>query len=303
MVHSKIQKQLIYDFLSGDKRLLIVLDACRYDLFIKNIDLLDPFIPFVSKVISLGSCTRDWLINTFTKPINAVYITANPWVTKVFKNFKQFKMIDDVSARYWDNKLGTVRAEYTNLVALKYLFKRENLIVHYLQPHAPFVKGSWLYKVIGSSNKIADEMYKLASKNRKARREFKRAYVENLRYVLKYAKKLALVALRRGYKIVITSDHSELLGVYAPIKFLVRILMKRRYRRVVTLDNMPNVHVHQNIHSLTYIRKAVNLLKNWLPYAIGYYRIVDHPCMWPDKELYEVPWAEIRLVKKGLLLD
>ncbi len=268
------QKYFIYKFLNSSKRLLIVLNACRYDALLDNIQILYPLKVRVTKVLSSGSCTKDWLLNTFTKPIDAVYVSANPlayhilrkggWKGRTFLN--PFKRVVDVSVRFWDEKLGTVKAEYVNLMAIRYLLKGENVIVHYIQPHPPFVARTWL-KDIGTSLKelVKTPIYKLASVNKVARREFRRAYIENLRYVLRNAKKLIQAALRLGYRVVITSDHSELPGTYAPLK----------------------------IFMLLFRENLLIFLKNWLPYAIGYYHVVGHPCGWKGWELYKVPWVEV----------
>jgi len=257
------QKQLIYKFLNGRKRLLIVLDACRYDSLLENKDVLHPIRSSIAKVYSSGSCTHDWLLNTFTKPINAVYVAANPWVKLLHGKTGMFRAIDDVSARFWDEKLGTVRAEHVNMVTLKHLIKGENLIVHYLQPHPPFITKIWLRDNESPASLAGSKIYELAAKSEEARREFKRAYIENLRYVLKYAKRLTQTALKLGYKVIITSDHSELLGTYAPLKTF----------------------------RLFFRKNLIKLIKKWLPYAVGYYHVVGHPCRWTGKELYEVPWV------------
>ena len=259
------QKQLIYNFLRGSRRLLIILDACRYDTLIENIEILNPIKTKTSKVLSSGSCTKDWLLNTFNKPLDVVYVTANPWVLLLLKNSNVFKAIDDVSTRFWDEKLGTVRAQHVNLVALKYLIKGENLVVHYLQPHPPFVAGTWLEDRSSPPYLAGSKIYELAARNKNARREFRRAYIENLRYVLRYVKRLVQAALRLDYKVVITADHSELLGTYAPLKTL----------------------------KLMFRKNLVKFLKNWLPYAVGYYHVVGHPCGWVGRELYEVPWVDV----------
>jgi hypothetical protein len=126
----------------------------------------------------------------------------------------------------------------------------ENIIVHYLQPHPPFVVKTWLRDEDGPPHLAGSKIYEIAARSRNARREFKRSYIENLRYALRNAKKLAYVASRLGYRGVITSDHSELLGTYAPFKTL-RLLFRKN---------------------------IIKFLKNWVPYAVGYYHVVDHPC-------------------------
>ena len=267
------QREKIYKFFKDSRALLVVLDACRYDALLDSTHVLCPLKVRVSKVLSSGSCTIDWLLNTFTEPIDAVYVSANPLACYILRKGEwrgrkfpaPFKGVVDVSARFWDGNVGTVRAEYVNLAATRYLLEGENIIVHYIQPHPPFVVETWL-RDTGVSLRVLVEtpIYQLASTNKVARREFKRAYIENLRYVLGNAKKLIQAALRLGYRVAVTSDHSELLGVYAPHIMFVKLFRK---------------------NPLEYV-------KNWLPYVLGLRLVVGHPCGWLSRELYEVPWVE-----------
>ena len=258
------QRDLIYGFFNGGRRLLIVLDACNYRAFMEKIDLLGNFAYRLTGVLSSACCTSKWLEKTFTEPINAVYVTANPWVPLLLRDKGIMKKIHDVSSRFWDERLGTVRAEHVNMIALKYMMKGENVIVHYLQPHPPFISNTWL-KGDDPPELAGRAIYEKAIRDGKARREFVKAYKDNLAYALKNARRLIQLALKLGYKVVLTSDHSELLGIYAPLKTFRWLFRKH----------------------------PIKLLKAWLPYSIGLYRVVGHPCNWKGKELLEVPWVEV----------
>jgi len=279
------QKALIYRFLSGRRRLLIVLDACRYDCLQDSSDLLARFEVRMEKVLSAGGCTKDWLIRTFTKPLpDVIYVSANPWVIRLLANKGMFKRVIDVSSRFWDSRYDTVRAEHVNLVALRYLLRGENLIVHYLQPHLPFISNTWLR---GRGRKI----YKLVSSNAAARREFRRAYMKNLRYALRCATTLADAALKLGYRVVMTSDHAELLGVYAPLRISKMLL--RRFFRGKSVPNRALSHYGGKATKSPRKASVVRLLKHWAPYILGLRRVVGHPCWWEGRELLEVPWVEV----------
>lgn len=260
MLEDKIeqQKELIYKTLSYSRSLVIILDACRYDAFTNFIQYLKPLKVNVKKVRSSGSCTQEWLLNTFSDPIDAVYITANPMVLTVLGKKNIFKKIIDVSAKFWNKELNTVKAEYVNLVATKYIIQGERLIVHYIQPHAPFVTSNkWLR---GKSGTI----YKHATYNPIVRYYFKKGYVDNLMYVLSNAKKLIIKAMKNNYrKIVITADHGELLGA------------KLSYDKLLKSKSIYRVFIKIFLHTF------------------GIYRLVDHPCGWDSDELRIVPWAEI----------
>ncbi|RLF21472.1 MAG: hypothetical protein DRN15_07865 [Thermoprotei archaeon] len=270
----KSQRELIYDYFKERKRLLIILDACRPDFLLNYLGVLDEFEVSFERVISSGSNTNEWLTRTFTEPMDVVYVTANPWSRVVLRDKSVFKALVDVSARFWDKELGTVRAEYVNLMALRYLLRGENIMVHYMQPHAPFVCKTWLRGTYTGPIAAAKTIYRLASRSLRARREFIRAYAKNLVYVLKVAKKLIRSALRFNYRIVLTSDHSELMGVYAPIK---------------TLKRAPKDNIGR-------------FMKRWVPYAIGYLWVVGHPSEWGG-ELLEVPWVEIKGFRRILGLE
>lgn len=201
------QKRLIYDFMRGSgKKLLIVLDACNFDVFIENIGILEEkLVLSIGKAISSGSCTKEWLLNTFTEPLDTIYVTANPFVTMLFSGKNMFKKIVDVSKKFWDKKLKTVRTEYVNLVAMKYLLEGENVIVHYIQPHAPFIDAP-------PSLYMKSNICALAERNPFIRQDFRNAYYKNMQYILRHVRRITIAALKLGYKVVITADHSELLG-------------------------------------------------------------------------------------------
>lgn len=242
-----------------DWKYLIVLDACRYDFFEK---IYKNYLSGrLEKVRSPGSATPEWLDNVFGGKIwrNIVYVSANPYISSVTisrkmknlqynlrKHFAFYKIIK-VWDFGWNNELGTVHPKEVNKVAFiaSRLYKNKKLIIHYMQPHAPYL--SLVNKGIKIENKtikksikekiksfirwkIATKLYKLGGCKPynfiiKLVGEFpdmpgeiaekfgidvlRQAYEENLRIVLSYAAKL--VQHLKG-KIVVTADHGELLG-------------------------------------------------------------------------------------------
>ena len=260
------QRDLIYDFMEGEgERLLVILDACRLDFFVKHLDVLRKAgISDFLIAISSGSCTADWFENTFKKPLkDVVYISANPQLSvrpRRERLFRCFSRVSEVWRYAWDEELGTVRAGKVS-EAVRIAFKRgaEKVIAHYMQPHPPFVPRSWLnvpYERGLKSGKIVGP-YRRASKSPLARREFVRAYDRNVIYVMDEVAKLVrwLIRKRKRARVVITSDHGECFGRWAP---------------------------------LTYFRKKI---WRWLPWLLGIYKEVGHPCGRRYPELIYVPWA------------
>jgi hypothetical protein len=120
---------------------LIVLDACRYDLFealYRDYDLSGS----LEKRTAMGTGTPAFLRANFAGGTfhDTVYVTANPYVATELDE-AQFHAVESIWRDGWDDDLQTVRPETVATRALtaaeRYPDKR--LVVHFLQPHAPFI--------------------------------------------------------------------------------------------------------------------------------------------------------------------
>jgi len=242
---------------------LIVLDACRYDYFSEVYG--DFFYGKLEKIISAGCSTVEWLKRSFTDYYSdVIYISANPYInSKVgiegFDAKRHFYRVVDVWDFGWDNELGTVPPREVNRAALKYYLRHpeKRFIIHYLQPHAPYLSAKFRQKGYrklnpedgqvlsgitgyGRVNRHFESMLNVAgtllsklnivesswalrekiglpaiSPMDAVRRKYGKnglieAYKENLKIVLSYVVKLCSRLPHK--KIVITSDHGELLG-------------------------------------------------------------------------------------------
>ncbi len=140
------QKKLI-DKLDWDH--LIILDACRYDIF------SEIYCEYLSgqlkKVKSAGSCTLEWLKKTWggRNYKNVVYISANPYCNSSevkifgFRAKDHFHKIIDVWDFGWDTEVNTVRPETVLRETKRALeqYPSKKFVIHYAQPHPPFLKG------------------------------------------------------------------------------------------------------------------------------------------------------------------
>ena len=135
-----------YDmFKNDDWSILIILDACRFDYFSCFYKYF--FDGVLTKVFSLGSHTSEWCINTFREYYDdIVYISANPFINSLcktggFSAKDHFYKVIDVWDFGWSDKLGTVHPEVVTYTALrlKNRYPGKRFIVHYLQPHAPYI--------------------------------------------------------------------------------------------------------------------------------------------------------------------
>ncbi|KXB06241.1 hypothetical protein AKJ53_00895 [candidate division MSBL1 archaeon SCGC-AAA382F02] len=220
---------------------LIILDACRFDTFKELNDIEGK----LEKRRGLGSFTTEWGNKNFDGYYDdIVYVSGNPRVCdsmiKGFKGSEHFHDVIDVWDEGWDEELETVPPGKVTPAVLevrkKYPDKR--LIIHYMQPHCPFVIRTDLNKFLplmenpDKSNIIRRKFLKfLASKSSEIRglwkhtdnpwnavkkeiieiEEFREGHLENLRVVLKEVERLVE---NLDEKTIITSDHGELFGEF-----------------------------------------------------------------------------------------
>jgi len=229
---------------------LIILDACRYDFFENTVwSYLDGKL---MPVKSPASVTIDWLRRTWANRRwdDIVYVSASPMVNKRglisgFDARKHFRDIIEVWDQGWDERLSTVPPGSVNiatrLALTKYRLRGQKLgqdyrmIIHYVQPHAPYITFKKITELITKTSfahdiadialrregrlagKIAIDYVILAllkehlRSTDKVNKALRMAYEENLRWVLRH---VAELTTHLDAKIVITADHGELLGEY-----------------------------------------------------------------------------------------
>ena len=243
------QRDLI---LRKDWKVLIILDACRYDTFAK---IYPSYLKgSLQKVISPASYTLEWLIKTWKgKHEDVVYVSGNPFISSTrqvdmgrffacgsrsFRATEHFYKVIDAWLYCWDDELGTTDPELLSIAAkVAYnKFKDKRIVVHYIQPHEPFIGvkvrrssgrlevmkrrvlntifrtfGDYAYSMVyriwsllGFNTPYHSKIIKKYGKE-----VLIKAYEDNLRFVLRHVRNL--VKELEG-KIVITSDHGELLG-------------------------------------------------------------------------------------------
>ena len=242
---------------------LIILDACRYDVFA---EVYGEYLEGkLQRRESAGTSTVDWRDKALTgRHDDVIYVSSNPYINsamqvKGYKGSDHFAHIYDVWSSSWDEKRGTVLPASVTEAAMLALRDHpgKRLIVHYLQPHAPYLsldldsagfpvpdlsgdrvlagvdeKGEkglraallrLLSAICYRTGILGDNpAWKLrqwlgmepaspmdAVRRKLGDRGLRTAYRENLKLVLKEVQ--GLVRCLAG-RIIITSDHGELLG-------------------------------------------------------------------------------------------
>lgn len=206
--------------LSFDWDLLIVLDACRLDLF-KEVAPEYEFIGNVGSITSIDTMTPIWMKKTFTDDAqhltsNMYYICANPASDKQLES-SQFEELDEIWRYEWDDQIGNVRAESVTRRAITVGREKqpERLLVHYNQPHWPFVPA--METSSGEGIQLTDfgeyqdhRVWERLRRGEVSKEEVWRGYKENLRYVLDSVE--VLLDNIDADRVVITSDHGNALG-------------------------------------------------------------------------------------------
>jgi|AntDeeMinimDraft_6_1070357.scaffolds.fasta_scaffold01336_5 hypothetical protein len=201
--------------IEADWDTLIILDACRYDMFEKQCTLEGT----LEKKVSRGSHTSQFLQGNFANETlhDTVYTTATPQMEKRSESINtEFHSINNVwDTDRWDNNIGTVPPSSMNIAALEAIeqFPNKRHIIHYIQPHFPFVGSQFAelgQGVVNNSDDTVDmwgEIFDgVATVNKNKLWD---AYRHNLDLALESVEELLKENLG---KVIVTSDHGNMIG-------------------------------------------------------------------------------------------
>lgn len=187
---------------------LILLDACRYDMFADAVE----FDGELNSRISLGSTSEEFLDRNFSggQFHDTVYVNANAYLPKLGLDqdgtfHAVIDLLDD-----WDPELEIAHPETVTDAALRAHeeFPNKRVIVHYMQPHIPFI-GEYGWEL---QDRIGQRSVWKALRNGHRPVEIDeiwRAYRENLDLVLDYVGELLSAV---SGKTVISADHGNMVG-------------------------------------------------------------------------------------------
>lgn len=233
---------------------LIILDACRYDIFSDVYDIEGD----LTSVISKGSHTVEFLRNNFDKNtyFDTVYISATPQIKWVELDNNFHKTIH-IWKDGWNEELKTVPPKVVQNEAIEAAsnYPNKRLIVHFVQPHYPFIgcKGQNIRNSdsirsgLNGENQDDPTVWDHLRRGDLSKDDVWEAYQENLEIVLGYVENLIT---RIDGRTVITSDHGNAFGEWGlyghPGKKATEELIKvpwldiesERHRNII--ENPPN---------------------------------------------------------------
>lgn len=195
--------------------MLIVLDSCRPEWVRQVVSEYD-FLESVDTIYSVGSHSIEWIDKTFrfANPdvlTETVYITGNHYAHRI-KNadFSIFENLNGYSGEFPAPPAHIITDRTVDIC-------RENdwerCIVHYMQPHKPFLRRSGKDR---REVKIANEwskghqLYHHYFNGSISKEELINGFINNLRYVLDEVS--ILLDNVEAPKTIITSDHGQALG-------------------------------------------------------------------------------------------
>lgn len=205
------------DIFAEDWDSLVILDACRYDMFERYSELPGR----LEHRNTRGTDTTEFLKANFAGRDlrDTVYVTANP---QLYHNRDEidtelYRVIDIWREDGWNEEFGMVLpetvTEYAQRAAREYPNKR--LVVHYIQPHYPFIDSETEFDkrhlapsdTGGRAENVWGQLMTGALDVSSA--DIWRPYVANLKRALPHVEKLLDELDGRT---VVTADHGNMVG-------------------------------------------------------------------------------------------
>lgn len=199
---------------------LIILDACRYDIFEQLASLPGKTEYRYSK----APATYQFIPANFKDRslLDTVYVGANSWYLKLKEdiNSEIYKFInlqennDSIEWINQDLRVPTPQTVSKHAKRAASNHQNKRLIVHFLQPHHPYIGPTAEENFVQNSSSLLD----VIEQSHISISQLRRAYCETLSTVLPEVE--VLLSELNG-KTVVTSDHGEMLGDrhdYFPIR-------------------------------------------------------------------------------------
>ena len=217
--------------------LLLVLDACRVDALRAVAPEYD-FIDSVDSIWSVGSNSHEWIAQTFsnkykTEISKTTYITGNAFTKRIFEmrsfppaminvpfTWTDWDIVDKSQLNQliepWKQHRDDQHKGLPPQVLTDYAIdigrsrKPDRLLLHYMQPHGPYMHGSVIED--RDPTEIEIEAWKSLRDGKASFETVWELYLDNLRLVLDDVEEL--LENIDAETVVITADHGEAFGEF-----------------------------------------------------------------------------------------
>lgn len=196
-----------------DWDLLVILDACRFDMYQEVVGASD-------YIISVGSTSTEWMDKTFNNANSSIiadtaYISANPYSHRLSST--RFGLLDHVWKDHWSESLGTIPPQPVtdHGIAVARNTDYSRIICHYMQPHFPFIaSGELAFGQLGRGGfglgeEASCNVWHMLANGKVAEKDVIEAFYRNLDLVFSSVETLLQNV---DGTVVITSDHGNAIG-------------------------------------------------------------------------------------------
>jgi hypothetical protein len=195
------------DIWSKDWDVLIILDACRLDLFDETIGECD-------SIVSYGSTSSTWIRRAFNRDVaNVGYVTGNGHLGQMPKEQFAYFHIEDIQNTEYNVVTvppGPIVDQTIHAWRNREQYDMDRLIVHFMQPHAPFrSKPDW-FTEDEREDGISAFIWKRLKQGQFTKEEVWDAYQDNLMWV--WEDGVSVLMENLDAKIVVSADHGNAFG-------------------------------------------------------------------------------------------
>lgn len=221
------QKPKINALLETDEFILVILDACRFDVFKQ---MYDGYLRGdITKTWSTARWTGEYIHNCWEGYNDLTYINTAPVISKFYFNTRvsgpdpseYFRELIQLWKTDWDPETGTVPADAVTDTAISLAAQSDQirLVAHYMQPHLPYI-GEYGFDIWENKAVLKDRIegdlesptsvyIDAIESGAISLDELWKAYEANLKYVLPEIRRLVKNV---DCPVVVTADHGENLG-------------------------------------------------------------------------------------------
>ena len=200
----------------ADWDLLVVLDACRADLW-QEVAASEEDLPVGTTRVSPGGTSSEWLESVFgdrgpEELADVGYVTANPY-SESHVDGDRLGYLEEVWRHSWSDEKGTVRPRAVSDAAVRVGRERDldRLVVHYMQPHFPSLADEDDVGIsLDSFGEKSLTVWSDLRTGRLSRESAWESYRANLELVLEDVR--LLLSNYEAERAVITADHGNAFG-------------------------------------------------------------------------------------------